>query len=189
MNNKMMTLSLAVALGLALGSGAHAGNNPNSTRILTGGIGSGTTHGRIPSSHPATSSRAAEHRNSHAADYLAKYRNGLTHRPAASSGSSTLASSSRPTTIPAALPEQALGHAPQSIGGQSGGMSPGTMPSSTPPTTIPATIPAQAQSYVPPVIGHTSGAGFTTGNTPPVTIPAAIPVAAQGRVPDAIGRP
>lgn len=99
MNRKVLNTAVAAVIGIMISGSIHAGNTPNTTRTLTRGIGSGITHGQIPSSHPGTKSRAAAYRNSNAADYTSKFRSGLSHRPT-SSGSSY--SGKRPTSVPGA---------------------------------------------------------------------------------------
>ena len=187
---KSTTIGL-VSTGALLCSAVQAGNNPNSTRTLTSGIGSGSTATGIKSSLPYNS--RASKRNSKADISTTNYRSGYSRRPAHSySTTGSTASGSRPTTIPASLPEQASGHTPSSIGGKPASVG------GTPPTSIPATIPSQAAGRVPTTIGGSapvglpttigaasgSGASFTP---PPTSIPATIPGQAASHVPSAIG--
>ena len=188
---KKSTIISLVATGALLCSVAQAGNNPNSTRTLTSGIGSGSTATGVKSSLPYNS--RASKRNSKADISLTNYRNGYSRRPAHSySTSGSAASSSRPTSIPASLPEQASGHTPSSIGGKPAGVG------GTPPTSIPATIPGQAAGHVPTGIGGSAPAGIPTTigassgsaasfTPPPTSIPATIPGQAAGHVPVTIG--
>ncbi len=176
--NKAMAISL-VATGMLLCSAAQAGNNPNSTRILTSGIGSGTTTARVPGSLPYNSHAAK--RNSKADVSLTNYRSGYSRRPDSSTSiTSSSASSSRPTSIPASLPAQAIGHAPESIGGKPAGVG------SNAPSSIPASLPSQATGHVPATIGSSASSGIVV-STPPTSIPATIPSQAAGHVPATIG--
>ena len=177
MKRKLLKTTIAATIGIMLASSVHAGNYPNTARTLTGGIGSGTTHGRIPSSHPGTKSRAPAYRNSHAADYASKYRSGLSHRPTSlpSGGSgnpsslSTGASSSASThipSLPSSLPDAAsAGRVPTSIPPVSTG---GGMPSLPPPLPDAASA-GRVPTSIPP-----AGSG---GSMP--SLPASIPDAAS----------
>lgn len=72
MNRKLLGSAVAAVVGIMISGSAYAGNPMNTARTMTTGIGSGTTHGRIPSSHPGTKSRATSYRNSNAANYQGK---------------------------------------------------------------------------------------------------------------------
>jgi hypothetical protein len=188
---KKSTIIGLIATGALLCSAVQAGNNPNTTRTLTNGIGSGSTATGVNNSLPYNSH--ASKRNSKADGSLTNYRSGYSRRPDSSyRTTSSAASGSRPTTIPASLPEQASGHTPSSIGSKPASVG------GTPPTSIPATIPSQAIGHVPTSIGRSAPAGIPTtigGSTgsgvsftpPPTSIPATIPSQAAGHVPTTIG--
>jgi hypothetical protein len=188
--NKTLITSIIACLSVLVISNAPAGNTPNSARTLTTGIGSGTTHGRVPTTLPYNTH--ATKRNSKASISSDNFDNRYTHRlstPAISS-SSTSSSSRRPTTIPATIPSQAAGHVPTSIGGNPGTPGSGSAGFSTPPSSIPATISSQAADRVPTSIGSATGTS-THGNagfsTPPTSIPATLPSQATGHAPTSIG--
>jgi hypothetical protein len=101
MNISIVKAAVAATIGIMISGSLQAGNTPNSARTLTGGIGSGTTHGRIHASHPGNNSRAPDYRNSRAADYTSLYRKGLSHRPASAS-LGTRSAGSRPGSVPGA---------------------------------------------------------------------------------------
>jgi hypothetical protein len=175
MNSTMLT-SLLVSSILLCGA-AQAGNNPNTTKTLTNGIGSGTSTAGVRSSLPYNAH--ASKRNSKADVSLSNYRGGYSHRPEPSGRSTTsTVSSSRPS-----LPAQASGHTPETIGGKPSGVG-GTAPGS-----IPASIPSQAADRVPATIGGPVGSSSSiVTTTPPSSIPATIPGQAADRVPTTIGR-
>jgi hypothetical protein len=174
---KSIIISLLTVAGLALSGVGHAGNLPNTAHTMTGGIGSGTTHGRIPATHPATKSRAASHRNSYAADYTAYYRQGTTHQPS-TPGSST---GSRPESFPgrgvqhmnATAAERTAGKLPQFDSfPPSGNSNPGAGMNPGRPSSASAGIPSSVSAGIPDRV--TTGIPATT---PPVSTgqPAAIP--------------
>ena len=186
---KSILFSCLAVSSLALSGILHAGNLPNTARTLTGGIGSGTTHGRIPATHPATKSRAPDYRNSHAADYTAYYRQGISHQP---SGSTTYAGS-RPDSFPgqgashmnSSAVERTAGKLPQFDSfppSRDSHPGPGIPSSATAgiPSTVSPGIPSTVTSGVPSTVSTGIPDGAGTGipaTTPPVTTgqPAAIP--------------
>lgn len=174
---KSIIISLLTVSGLALSGIVHAGNLPNTARTLTGGIGSGTTHGRIPATHPATKSRAASHRNSHAADYTTHYRQGTSHQ-AAIPGT---AAGSRPDSFPgrgtshmnATATERTAGRLPEFDSfPPSGNSNPGSGINTGSPSSASPGIPTSVSTGIPDRV--TTGIPATT---PPVSTgqPAAIP--------------
>jgi hypothetical protein len=202
MNRTLLNTAVAAVIGIMISGSVYAGNTPNSARTLTGGIGSGTTHGRVPSSHPGTKSRAASYRNNHAADYMSKYRSGLSHRPSSASSSS---SSNRPTTVPGAdrWNENAEANARSRIPASlppTGGSNPGsgTSTSAGIPSSVSAGIPSSvstggAPASLPPALpsGATGGMGMA-GEHMSAHVPSGVPDAAfsgLSKRPSGVGRP
>ena len=175
MNRKLLNTAVAAAIGIMISSSAYAGNTPNSARTLTSGIGSGTTHGRVPSSHPGTKSRAAPYRNSNAADYMSKYRSGISHRPSSASSSN---SGSRPTTVPGAgrWDENAEANASSRIPASlppTGGSNPGSGTSAS------AGIPSSVSTGIPSSVSTGIPSSASTGGAP-ASLPPALPTGATG---------
>jgi hypothetical protein len=200
MKYSIVKAAVAATVGIMISGSLQAGNIPNSARTLTGGIGSGTTHGRIPSSHPGTRSRAPSYRNSRGADYTGHYRSGLSHRPS-SSTLSTSSSGNRPGSVPGAsrwnshAQDNAGGRIPSSLPPAGGS---GSRPDSVPGTShwnshaqdnagsrIPSSLPPGGGS----TIGSTStGIPASVGTVgAPASLPPSLPDAASaGRVPTSI---
>ena len=170
MKIKLLGTTIAASIAIMLAGSVYAGNYPNTARTLTGGIGSGTTHGRIPASHPGTKSRASAHRNSHATDYMSKYRSGLSHRPSSSVSSAAAGrsySSQRPGSVPAA--DRWNEHAEANARNR-----------------IPASLPPAGGGN--PGSGGSASAGIpSSGSAGMPTLPPSLPDAASaGRVPTSI---
>lgn len=199
MTRKLLGATIAATIGIMLAGSVHAGNNPNTARTLTGGIGSGTTHGRIPASHPGTKSRATQYRNSHAADYASKYRSGLSHRPSnsvSSAAASSSYSSRRPTSVPGAdrwnehAETNARSRIPTSLP-PAGGGNPGSSGSASAgiPSSVSTGIPSSVSTGMPglpPSLPDAASAGRVPTSIPPVStgggmpgLPASIPDAAS----------
>jgi hypothetical protein len=189
MKYSIVKAAVAATVGIMISGSLQAGNIPNSARTLTGGIGSGTTHGRIPSSHPGTRSRAPSYRNSRAADYTGHYRSGLSHRPSSSTLSSS--SGSRPGSVPGASHWNS--HAQDNAGSR--------IPSSLPPgggstigstsTGIPASVgTVGAPASLPPSLPDAASAGRVPTSIPPVAsggdgMPPSMPDVTAGHLPAA----
>ena len=194
---RLVLISLAGAITLALAGNALAGNSPNTARTLTGGIGLSSSHSRVPTGLPYNTSRAVK-RSSKANSVLEgvnlnRYRGGISNRPLLPGGNpGTASGSSRPTSIPATLPSQAGGHPPATIGGRPSDSGGGYIPSTTPPTGIPATLPSQTGTHPPAMIGGKPtdiDVGSRPSGTPPTAIPATLPSQTAGHPPGSIGRP
>jgi hypothetical protein len=193
---------MATILGIMMSASVWAGNAANTTRTLTTGIGSGTTHGRIPGSHPGTKSRAASYRNSRAADYQSKYRNGLRHRPSGTvlTGSASTSRSGNPPSsvpgadrwnenaeasarsrIPASLPPgggREIPDRPSSVGTDLSSSTGSGRPETIRPSLPDASSAGRVPSSIPPA---------STGGGMPDSIPDMpdLPGAATSRMPDA----
>lgn len=192
--NKTLITSIIACLSMLGACNALAGNTPNGARTLTTGIGSGTTHGRVPATLPYNAH--ATKRNSKASISSDNFDNRYSHQPTSVTASKSTGSSYRqPTTRPGSIPSQAADHVPAAIGGKPVTSGNGSAGFSTPPGSIPASIPAQAAEHVPTSIGPTStgGASGTSAHsnagfvTPPASIPATLPSQATGHAPASIG--
>ncbi len=187
--NKTLITSIIACLSVLITSHALAGNTPNGTRTLTTGIGSGTTHGRVPTTLPYNAH--ATKRNSKASISSDNFDNRYSHQPTSATASKSTDSSYRQlTTIPASIPSQATDHVPATIGGKPATSGNGSAGFSTPPSSIPASIPSQATDHVPAAIGGKSatyGNGSAGFSTPPSSIPATLPSQATGHAPTSIG--
>jgi hypothetical protein len=189
---KSLLFSCLAISSLAISGILYAGNLPNTARTLTSGIGSGTTHGRIPATHPATKSRAPAYRNTHAADYTAYFRQGTSHQPALSGAYA----GSRPDSFPgrganhmnSTAAEHTAGKLPQfeSFPPSHGG-NPGTgIPSSTSagiPSSVSPGIPATVAAGVPQSVSTGIPDGVSTGIPDGVStgIPATTPPVSTGQ--------
>ena len=177
--NKALLISVVAASSFILSGSLQAGNNPNSARTLTGGIGSGTSQGKIPASHPYTSrskgtAKSGKSRSSYAGVSLDNYRSGgYSNRPGSSSSRSSAAPSSssrhgKPTAFPGS--SAIAKHASSTPAGEktafSGGFPPSSRSSSAGiPSTVSAGIPSSVSTGIPSTVTHSA----------PSTIPPAFP--------------
>ena len=205
MKQESLETTIAATVRIVLAGSANAGNNPNTARAMTGGIGSGATHGRIPSSHPGTKCRASGYRNSYAIGCTGKYRGGL--GPGRSSAVSSAATSSscsdrRPASVPGAdrwsehAETKARSRIPASLplagsgNPGSGGNATAGIPSSVS-TGTPSSV-STGMPGLPPSLPDAASAGRVPISIPPVStgggmsasIPA-MPDATSTRIPDA----
>lgn len=176
MNRTYLNSAVAAVVSVMISGYAYAGNPMNSTRTLTTGIGSGTTHGRIPSSHPGAKSQAATYRNSNAADYQSKYRSGLSHRPSGTghSAASSTYSVSRPTSVPGAgrwnenAEANARSRIPSSLPPAGGSTNAGITSS------VSTGVPSSVSTGIPSSASTGRSSSVNTG-TAPASLPPALP--------------
>ncbi len=185
---KALLVSVVAATSFILSGALQAGNNPNSARTLTSGIGSGTTHGKIPASHPYTSrskgtASSSKSRSSSAGVSLDNYRSGgysnspgsASSRSSAAPASSSSSSHGKPAGFPgsSAIAEHAgstpVGEKTAFPSGfpPSNGSSSGGIPSSVS-TGIPSTVITSAPSTLPPTLPDhaTSGMSMASEHIP-----------------------
>jgi hypothetical protein len=178
---KALLVSVVAASSFILSGALQAGNNPNSARTLTSGIGSGTTHGRIPASHPYTSrskgtTYSGKNRSSYAGVSLDNYRSGgYSNSPGSSSSRSSAAPSSSSSSShgkPAAFPGSSAiaKHASSTPAVEKTAFSGGFTPSSG---SSSAGIPSSASAGIPSSVS--AGIPSTVANSAPSTIPPALP--------------
>ena len=179
MKRKLLNTAVAAVIGIMISGSVYAGNTPNSARTLTSGIGSGTSHGRIPSSHPMSTRSSFSSRSSSASgDFLSRYRSGVSNRPSASSSSSH--SGGRPATFPGAgrLPTQAATQASDAHAGISsswpisGSSNPGSSSSAGIPSSVSTGIPSSVSTGIPSSVSAGIPSSVSAGIPASVSIPA-----------------
>jgi len=170
---KALLVSVVAASSFILGGSLQAGNNPNSARTLTSGIGSGTSHGKIPASHPYSTrskgtAKSGKSRSSYAGVSLDNYRSGgYSNRPSSSSSRSSAAPSSSSSSShgkPIAFPGSSAiaEHASSTPAGEKT-----AFPDSFPPSSerSSAGIPSSVSADIPSTVTHSA----------PASIPPALP--------------